>query len=92
VTAAIGAINAQLRADEQQLRRKRSGDVLERLLKLMEEERKKIPVGPIDPFSGPKAPLAPAQPTEHVERSEAEANGAESVPVLGRPSGDPSKG
>jgi hypothetical protein len=57
VTAAIGAINAQLRADEQQLRRKRSGDVLERLLKLMEEERKKIPVGPIDPFSGPKAPL-----------------------------------
>jgi hypothetical protein len=92
VTAAGIAVNAQLRADEQQLRRKRSGDVLERLLKLMEEERKKIPVGPIDPFSGPKAPLAPAQPTEHVERSEAEASGAESVPVLGKPSGDPSKG
>jgi hypothetical protein len=73
VTAAGIAVNAQLRADEQQLRRKRSGDVLERLFKLMEEERKKIPVGPIDPFSGPKAPLAPAQPTEHVECSDAEA-------------------
>src|SRR5262245_16265385 len=43
VTAAIGAINAQLRADEQQLRRKRTGDVLERLLKIIEEEKKKIP-------------------------------------------------
>jgi hypothetical protein len=31
VTAAIGAVNAQLRADEQRLRAKASGDVLERL-------------------------------------------------------------
>jgi hypothetical protein len=43
VTAAIGAINAQLRADEQQLRRKRTGDVLERLIKIIEEEKKKLP-------------------------------------------------
>ena len=43
VTAAIGAINAQLRADEQQLRRKAQGDVMERLLKLIEEEEKKLP-------------------------------------------------
>jgi hypothetical protein len=33
VTAAIGAVNAQLRADEQQLRRKSTGDALARLLK-----------------------------------------------------------
>jgi hypothetical protein len=92
VTAAGIAVNAQLRADEQQLRRKRSGDVLERLIKLIEQEKKFIPVGPIDPFSGPKASLAPVQPTEHVERSDAEACGAESVPVLGKPSGDASKG
>src|SRR5215470_14622328 len=42
VTAAGIAINSQLRADEQQLRRKRSGDVLERLLKIIEEEKKKL--------------------------------------------------
>jgi hypothetical protein len=42
VTAAIGAVNAQLRADEQQLRRKRTGDVLERLLKVIEEQKKII--------------------------------------------------
>jgi len=57
VTAALGAIKAQLRADEQQLRRKRTGDVFERLLKLIEEEKKNIPDGnlapPIDPSSGP---------------------------------------
>jgi hypothetical protein len=41
VTAAIGAINAQLRADEQRLKAKASGDVLERLLKIIEEEKKK---------------------------------------------------
>jgi hypothetical protein len=58
-------VNAQLRADEQQLRRKTTGDVLERLLRLIEEEKKKIPDGN----------LAPVQPTEHVEldRSDAEA-------------------
>jgi hypothetical protein len=43
VTAAIGAINAQLRADEQRLRRKPQGDVMARLLKLIEEEQKKLP-------------------------------------------------
>jgi hypothetical protein len=57
VTAAIGAVNAQLRADEQQLKRKTQGDVFERLLKIIEEEKKKIPDGN----------LAPAQPPEHVE-------------------------
>ena len=41
VTAAIGAVNAQLRADEQRLRAKASSDVLERLLKIMSEERAK---------------------------------------------------
>ena len=57
VTAAGIAVNAQIRADEQQLRRKRTGDVFERLLKLIEEEKKNIPDGnlapPIDPSSGP---------------------------------------
>ena len=57
VTAAIGAVNAQLRADEQQLKRKTQGDVFERLLKIIEEEKKKIPDGN----------LAPVQPTEHAE-------------------------
>jgi hypothetical protein len=62
VTAAIGAINAQLRADEQQLRRKTTGDVLQRLIKIIEEEKKKLR----------KTSVA----TEHVEleRSDAEAS------------------
>jgi hypothetical protein len=58
VTAAIGAINAQLRADEQRLRRKPQGDVLARLLKLVEEEKKKLPKS--------NAPLCEQQP-ENVE-------------------------
>jgi hypothetical protein len=41
VTAAIGAVNAQLRADEARLRQKVHGDVLERLLKIIAEERAK---------------------------------------------------
>jgi hypothetical protein len=41
VTAAIGAVNAQLRADEQRLRAKVQGDVLERLLKIIAEEKAK---------------------------------------------------
>jgi len=41
-TAALGAINSQLRADETRLRAKQQGDVLERLLKVMAEERKKL--------------------------------------------------
>jgi hypothetical protein len=54
VTAAIGAINAQLRADEQRLRRKPQGDVMARLLKLIEEEKKKLP--------NSKVPLSAEQP------------------------------
>ena len=42
VTAAIGAVNAQLRADEQRLKAKVQGDVLERLLKAMGEQRRKL--------------------------------------------------
>jgi hypothetical protein len=42
VTAAGIAVNAQLRADEQRLKAKVQGDVLERLLKVMAEERKKL--------------------------------------------------
>src|SRR5215471_19370430 len=76
VTAAGIAVNAQLRADEQQLRRKTSGDVLERLIKLMEEEKKKIPTGPIPSLSRSEpAHCDPMQDVEHVEleRSDAEA-------------------
>src|SRR5262249_20779302 len=79
VTAAIGAVNAQLRADEQQLRRKRTGDVFERLLKVIEkqkkiieeeEEKKKLP-----PSSSLEVPPA-VQQTEDVEleRSDVEAS------------------
>jgi hypothetical protein len=62
VTAALGAVNAQLKADQQQLRRKTQGDVLQRLLKIIEEERKAL--------------AAPLQQVEHVEleRSDAEAS------------------
>src|SRR5262249_54044467 len=42
VTAAIGAVNAQLRADEQRLKAKVQGDVQERLLKAMGEQRRKL--------------------------------------------------
>ena len=42
VTAALGAVNAQLRADEQRLKTKVEGDVLGRLLKLMAEEKKRL--------------------------------------------------
>jgi hypothetical protein len=41
VTAAIGAVNAQLRADEARLKAKVRGDVLERLLKIIAEEKAK---------------------------------------------------
>jgi len=79
MTAAGIAVNAALRADEQQLRRKQTGDVLERLLKVMERQKKLMAI---------------PQPTEHVEleRSDAEASDVESVPVLGKASGDASKG
>src|SRR5262249_16149689 len=70
-TAAIGAINAQLRADEQQLRRKRTGDVLERLLKIIEEEKKKIPKSPS------AASLIEVQQAEHVELEQSEEGSVE---------------
>ena len=41
-TAAIGAVNAQLHADEQRLHAKVGSDVLERLLKTINEERAKL--------------------------------------------------
>ena len=77
VTAAGIAVNAQLRADEQQLRRKRTGDVLDRLLKLIEEEKKKIPTGPIPSLSRSEpAHCEPMQDVEHaeLERSDPEAS------------------
>src|SRR5262245_5463236 len=86
VTAAGIAVNAQLRADEQQLRQKRSGDVMDRLLKIIEEEEKKL----LPPNSSLKAPLSAVQQPENVELecSDAEASGVESVPVLGKPTGE----
>jgi hypothetical protein len=68
VTAAIGAVNAQLRADEQQLRRKVQGNVLERLGKLIEQEKKLLPK------SRSEACLAEVQPTEHVELEPSESS------------------
>jgi hypothetical protein len=70
VTAAIGAINAQLRADEHQLRRKTQGDALQRLLKIIEEEQKKLSKTSVAILLAPEQ-----QHTEHVEleRSDAEA-------------------
>jgi hypothetical protein len=42
-TAAAGiAVNAQLKADETKMKQVQHGDVLERLLKVMGEERKKL--------------------------------------------------
>ena len=67
MTAALGAIQAQLRADEHQLRRKTTGDVLERLCKLIEEEKKKLP-------KNLKVPLAPMQQPEHVELESSEGS------------------
>ena len=69
VTAAIGAVNAQLRADEQQLRRKTTGDVLQRLIKIIEEEKKKLPKTSV------AIPLASEQ--EHTEHAELERSDAE---------------
>src|SRR6516165_481240 len=77
VTAAGIAVNAQLRADQQQLRQKRTGDVMDRLLKLIEQEKKLIEQEKKLPPNLLESPLAPVQPTEHVEleRSDAEATG-----------------
>jgi hypothetical protein len=81
VTAAGIAVNAQLRADEQQLRRKTTGDVLGRLLKIVEEERRKLEEGKQleaqkrPPSSSLKAPLAEGQQPEHVELEQSEGSG-----------------
>jgi hypothetical protein len=40
-TAALGAVNSQLRADETRLRAKQQGDVLERLLAAIEKEKRR---------------------------------------------------
>lgn len=45
MTAATTAVNAQLRADEQRLRAKVTGDVLERLLAAIEKERRRLVPG-----------------------------------------------
>ena len=52
VTAAIGAVNAQLRADEQRLRAKASDDVLERLLKEIERSRRELQAAESLPRAG----------------------------------------
>jgi hypothetical protein len=76
VTAALGAIQGQLKADEQQLRRKRTGDVFERLLKVIEEQKKILEDGEkkLPPSSSLELPPA-VQQTEDVEleRCDAEA-------------------
>jgi hypothetical protein len=46
-TAAGIAVNAQLRADETKMKQVQRGDVLERLIKIIEQERKKIPPRPV---------------------------------------------
>jgi hypothetical protein len=68
VTAAIGAINAQLRADEQQLRRKRTGDVMERLLKVIEREKRLLEETKGSSLRAPKQ-------AEHVELEPSEGSG-----------------
>jgi hypothetical protein len=62
VTAALGAINSQLRADEQQLKRKTSGDVLDRLEAALKRLEKTVPCGPVN------------QSEHELERSDAEAS------------------
>jgi len=66
VTAAIGAVNAQLRADEQQLRRKRTGDVFERLLRVIEKQKKILEEG--------EKKLAPSSSPAELESSAVEAS------------------
>jgi len=70
VTAALGAINAQLRADEQRLRTRTTGDVLERLERLIAEQKKLLP----------KQHLAVSPPTVQPDVELASSN-AEGVPL-----------
>ena len=69
VTAALGIVNAQLRADEARLRTKTASDVLERLEKLIAEQKKLIP----------KQHLAVSPPTVQPDVELASSN-AEAVP------------
>jgi hypothetical protein len=69
VTAALGIVNAQLRADEARLRTKTAGDVLERLETLIAEQKKLIP----------KQHLAVSPPTVQPDVELASSN-AEAVP------------
>jgi hypothetical protein len=78
VTAAGIAVHAQLRADQQRLRTKQTGDVLARLSKIIEEEKKIIEEEKEKlPKTSVAIPLtAEQQHTEHaeLERSDAEAS------------------
>jgi len=70
VTAAGIAINSQLKADEARLKAKRKSDVFERLLKTIEEEKKKLE-------EGAKKKLLespPVRPTENVELDPSEGS------------------
>ena len=69
VTAALGAINCQLRADEARLRTKTAGNVLDRLERLMAEQQKLIP----------KQHLAVSPPAVHPDVELASGN-AEGLP------------
>ena len=76
VTAAGIAVNAQLRADQQRLRTKQTGDVLARLLKIIEEEKKIIKEEKKKlPKTSVAIPLASEQ--EHTEHAELERSDAE---------------
>jgi len=66
VTSALGAIQCQLRADEARLRTKATGDVLQRLERLIAEQKKLIP----------KQHLAISLPAETSEPQEEVAAGA----------------
>ena len=81
VTAAGIAINAQLKADDHTLRRQKSGDVLERLLKLIEKEKKLIPTGPIPSLS--RSEPAHCEPMQDVEHAELERSDEASVMAPG---------
>jgi hypothetical protein len=67
VTAAGLAINAQLKADETRLRAKKKGDVLERLIKRIEEVKRQYPEilnSPRDPALLPAAAASAVTPQQ----------------------------
>jgi hypothetical protein len=87
VTAAIGAINAQLRADEQRLKRKAKGDVLERLLKIIEKEQKKMSEAEQKKLTKTPEAMLPAPEQQHIEHVELERRNAEAS-VMASSGGD----